>query len=101
MLIDVHTHAQFAAFKDDYKEVIERALKAGVQIINVGTQRDTSRRAVEVTHEFPEGVYATVGLHPIHTEKSYHDAQELGAAPPKRGEPPPLFFSRRGAVFLM
>jgi len=27
-------------------------------------------------------VYATVGLHPIHTEKSYHDPQELGAPPP-------------------
>jgi len=89
MLIDAHTHTQFAAFKGDYKEVIRRALKAGVSIINVGTQRDTSRRAVEVAHEFEEGlpaeasakagVYATVGLHPIHTEKSYHDVQELGS----------------------
>lgn len=94
-MIDVHTHTQFAAFKDDYKEVIQRALKAGVEIINVGTQRDTSKRAVEIAHEFKEGVWATVGLHPIHTEKSYHDEQELGAAPSAGGEPRLGFMSRR------
>ncbi|MEK9173276.1 MAG: TatD family hydrolase [Patescibacteria group bacterium] len=77
--IDAHTHAHFAAFKDDYKEVIERALDAGVSVINVGTQKDTSARAVEVAHEFLENVWAVVGLHPIHTEKSYHDPQELGS----------------------
>lgn len=79
--IDCHTHTQFAAFKDDYREVIARALEAGVTVVNVGTQRDTSARAVEIAHEFPNNVFATVGLHPIHTEKSYHDAQELGVPP--------------------
>jgi len=103
---DAHTHAHFSAFKDDYREVIRRALDAGVGLINVGTQKDTSRRAVEVAHEFESepvyphtrarngntigaerrssfgaGVYAAVGLHPIHTSKSYHDPQELGASP--------------------
>lgn len=77
-LIDVHTHTQFAAYKGDKDAVIRRALEAGIWIINVGTQRDTSASAVQTAHEYPEGVYATVGLHPIHTEKSYHDPQELG-----------------------
>ena len=77
-LIDVHTHTQFAAFKDDQDAVIRRALDAGVWMINVGTQRDTSADAVATAERFLEGVYATVGLHPIHTDKSYHDAQELG-----------------------
>jgi TatD DNase family protein len=76
---DAHTHAQFSAFSGDYREVIRRALDASVGLINIGTQRDTSRRAVEIAHEFEnEPVYATVGLHPIHTSKSYHDEQELG-----------------------
>ena len=75
---DAHTHAHFAAFEKDWNEVINRALEAGVWLINVGTQKDTSRRAVEVAHEYKEGVYAAVGLHPIHTEKSYHDEKELG-----------------------
>jgi len=75
---DVHTHLQFAAFKDDWKEAIQRALDKDVWLLNVGTQRDTSQRAVEVAYEFSEGVYAAVGMHPIHSEKSYHDAKEIG-----------------------
>ncbi len=77
-LFDVHTHTQFAAFKDDQDAVIRRALDLGVWMMNVGTQRDTSQAAIETAHRYPEGVYATVGLHPSHTEKSYHDTQELG-----------------------
>ncbi len=77
-LFDVHTHVNFAAFRGDYRDVIQRALDAGVWMVNVGTQRDTSARAVEIAREFPEGVYAAVGLHPIHTEKSRHDEEELG-----------------------
>lgn len=76
--VDCHTHVQFGAFEKDYKKVILRALENNVFLINVGTQKDTSRRAVEVAHEFQEGVYATVGIHPIHTDKSHHDADELG-----------------------
>ena len=77
-LFDVHTHTQFAAFREDQDAVIRRALDAGVWMVNVGTQRDTSLAAVEVAHRYDEGVYAAVGLHPIHTEKSHHDTQELG-----------------------
>ncbi len=77
-LFDIHTHTQFAAFRDDQDAVIQRALDAGVWMINVGTQRDTSRLAIETARRYPEGVYATVGLHPIHTEKAHHDSQELG-----------------------
>jgi TatD DNase family protein len=75
--IDCHTHVQFAAFKDDWKEVINRAISQNIWLVNVGTQKDTSRRAVTAAHEYQDGVYATVGLHPIHTEKSYHDPQEF------------------------
>ncbi|MEK7500535.1 MAG: TatD family hydrolase, partial [Patescibacteria group bacterium] len=35
-------------------------------------------RAVEMANKYNEGVYATVGLHPIHTDKSRIDADELG-----------------------
>ena len=47
-------------------------------MINVGTQSDTSRKAVEVANQYEQGVYAIIGLHPIHTSKSYHDTKELG-----------------------
>ena len=78
--IDCHTHAQFAAYKDDREEVIRRAIVQGVAMINVGTQRDTSKEAVDLARKY-ENVWVCVGLHPIHTEKSFHDEQELGASP--------------------
>lgn len=76
-LFDVHTHVQFHVFKNDADIVIQRALDAGIWMINVGTQKDTSESAIRFAEKYPEGVYATVGLHPIHTSKSHHDAQEL------------------------
>jgi len=77
-LFDAHTHVQFAAFKEDYKEVMKRALAADIGVINVGTQKDTSRNAVGLAAQYKKDVYAIVGLHPIHTDKSFHDRQELG-----------------------
>ena len=76
-LIDVHTHVQFAAYEKPV-EVIDSALKGGVWLVNVGTQRDTSKSAVDMANRYDEGVYAAIGLHPIHTDKSFHDVKELG-----------------------
>jgi TatD DNase family protein len=75
--IDIHTHLNLAAFKDDWREVIARAHEAGVALVNVGTQHDTAQRAVAIAREYEHGVYATIGLHPVHTSKSYHDPQEF------------------------
>ncbi len=75
--IDIHTHVNLVAFKNDYDEVIKRSLEAGVYMINVGTEYSTSKRAVEFLDRCGEGVYATVGLHPLHTSASYHDKNEL------------------------
>lgn len=76
--IDIHAHTNFTAFDKDQEEVISRALDNDTFIINIGTQYDTSKKAVEMTNEYKEGIYATIGLHPIHTDKSYHDKEELG-----------------------
>jgi len=66
MLIDTHAHVNFAAYKDDGDEVVKRALENNVWIINVGSQQETSRRAIEYAEKFKEGVFASVALHPIH-----------------------------------
>ncbi|MDP3734846.1 MAG: TatD family hydrolase [bacterium] len=92
---DVHTHAHFAAFRDDSDAVIRRALEAGVTMVNVGTQRDTSAAAVATAERYEQGVYASVGLHPIHTERSYHDAKELGSMNQESGDG----FTSRGEDF--
>jgi TatD DNase family protein len=74
MLIDTHAHVNFSAFKDDYKEVLDRAKQAGVLVINVGTQLDTSAGAVKMAEDF--GLYAVVGLHPVHTYEQELDEEE-------------------------
>src|SRR3989344_71281 len=74
---DAHTHVQFVAFNNDREEVIKRSLDAGVGMNIVGTQYDTSASAVALA-EAHEEVLATIGLHPIHTSKSFHDQKELG-----------------------
>jgi|CXWL01.1.fsa_nt_gi TatD DNase family protein len=76
--IDIHTHVNIAAFSEDSDAVTSRTLSEGVAHINVGTQKATSARAVAIANEHENGVYATVGLHPVHTAKSYHDEHELG-----------------------
>jgi len=76
MLIDTHAHVNFQAFKYDAKETLQRALDSGVEVINVGSQIDTSRECVKLANEFSTGVYAVVGLHPEHTHSQFVDEEE-------------------------
>ena len=75
-LIDTHAHLNFHAFREDADEVIERTLQQDVWMINVGTQFDTSRLAVEISDGYSDGVYAAVGLHPIHLFEHHVDEEE-------------------------
>src|SRR3989338_509032 len=89
--MDAHGHVNFVAYKDDRGETIKRSLDEGVWMAVVGTQKDTSKSAIELAEKYKEGVYAIVGLHPIHTAKSFHDEKELGEGGKE--------FSSRGEVF--
>lgn len=88
--IDTHAHVNINAFKDDMEAVISKCADEGVVMINVGTQQDTSKRAVEIA-KANDNCFAIVGLHPVHTSASYHDEQELGEN--MKG------FTSRGEVF--
>ncbi len=87
---DAHTHVNFVAYNGDREETILRAKDAGVGMNVVGTQLDTSRAAAALAEKY-DHVYATIGLHPIHTSKSYHDEKELGEGGKE--------FTSRGEVF--
>lgn len=77
-LIDTHTHVNLRAFKDDAEATIQRAIDAGVGVVNVGTQIDTSRQAVELLDKFSDNVWAVIGLHPSHTyAHDYEDEEEV------------------------
>jgi len=99
---DAHTHVNFVAYNDDREQTILRARDAEVGMNVVGTQFDTSKSAVELAEKY-DNVYATIGLHPIHTSKSYHDAKELGPsfAEASKGKEGQEGFTSRGEVFDM
>jgi len=77
MLIDTHAHLNFSAFKDDVDEVIKRTLENEIWVINVGSQYSTSERAVEIAQRYDRGIYAAIGLHPIHLEERKVDHSEV------------------------
>ena len=89
---DAHTHVNFVAYNEDREATIARAKDAEVGMNVVGTQFDTSKAAVELAEKY-DNVWATIGLHPIHTAKSYHDEKELGDGGKE--------FTSRGEVFDM
>lgn len=84
MLVDTHAHVNFNAFKDDSDEVIRRSLAEHIMLINIGSQYSTSKRAVEIAEKYPEGVYAAVGLHPIHVEDGFDNEQYRQLAKSKK-----------------
>lgn len=87
MFIDTHAHVSFAAFKNDMQEVLARTLKENTWVIMPGTQYETSKKAVEMAGQYGEGVYAAVGLHPIHlTEKRRVDVLEMQSENTKEEE---------------
>jgi len=73
ILADTHIHLHFPQFDADRAEVIARAIHCGVgYFLNVGTDLENSRRAVEIAEQYA-GVYAAIGFHP-HESKHASDA---------------------------
>lgn len=66
MLIDTHAHVNFDAFKDDADTVIKNALAEKIWMILVGTDYKSSKAALHLANKYETGVYAAVGIHPIH-----------------------------------
>ena len=96
---DAHCHVNFVAYDSDREETILRAKDAGVAMNVVGTQKDTSAAAVALAEKY-DNVYATIGLHPVHTTKSYHDVNELGPSFAEATKGKEGFISR-GEIFDM
>lgn len=78
MLIDTHAHVNFLQYKNDGDEVVKRSLAEGTWMINVGSEKDTSRRAVEYANRYEAGVFAAIGLHPIQLRAQEIEEKENG-----------------------
>ncbi|HEY4511136.1 MAG TPA: TatD family hydrolase [Candidatus Paceibacterota bacterium] len=60
---DAHTHLHDKAFDSDRAEVWGRMKECGVRAITVGTDLETSRKALSLAREHEE-LWAAIGLHP-------------------------------------
>lgn len=76
MLIDTHAHLNFNDFRNDFDEVIKRSLDENVWLINVGSNYETSKRAKEIAEKYEKGIFAVVGLHPIHVVDEEFDKEK-------------------------
>ncbi|HEX9664890.1 MAG TPA: TatD family hydrolase [Patescibacteria group bacterium] len=80
-LVDTHAHLFFEDYTKDYRQVIQRALDKGIWLIIPGLDLKTSQRAIEIASEFPEGVFAAVGLHPTDILKELNGRQRPDLEP--------------------
>ncbi len=64
MLIDTHAHLYWDSYKQDFDEVIQRSLDAGIStIINAGVDIKTSKAAAKLASDKIK-FYSTIGIHP-------------------------------------
>ena len=77
-LVDTHSHLFWDSFKDDFKEVIARALENGVNTaINIGVDVEISQTAADLDSGNPEmKFYSSIGIHP-HEAYKYKDSGVL------------------------
>ncbi len=83
MMIDSHCHIQFKATQKDLSEILLRCQQANMKLNVVGTQFDTSKKAIALAEQH-DYVYASVGLHPI--QEYSVPVQEEGDSFVTRGE---------------
>jgi len=76
MLIDTHSHLNFKDFDKDRTEIIKKTLEGGVFLINVGSDYESSKKAVEIASKYENGVWASIGLHPGDNKKEVFDNQK-------------------------
>lgn len=74
---DTHAHLDYPDFAAELPEVVARAESRGItRIISIGTDAESSRRALGLAERFPH-VYAAVGWHPSDAPAAPEDIRPL------------------------
>ncbi len=71
-IFDSHCHPQMEQYDNDREEMLKRTKDAGVFMICVGTDLETSKQGIELAQKH-EGIWASIGLHPNDTAKTTKD----------------------------
>lgn len=78
-LIDTHAHLFWDSYTEDFDQVIERAIDAGVTTaVNVGVDIEKSQIAADLKTDNPlMKFYSSIGIHPHEAYKYRGEGQEL------------------------
>lgn len=72
MMIDTHTHIYGPEFDTDRKQVVERALQAGVtSVVLPNVNLESLHQIKEMCADYPNFCHAAVGLHPEDVKEDY------------------------------
>lgn len=90
MLVDTHAHLFWESFKDDFDDMIQRAIDAGVEsILNVGVDVDLSNLATDQakkltnnyfssdSEKIPLKIYSSVAIHPEDAIRYYQNEDQV------------------------
>ena len=72
-LFDSHTHLQSPVFDNDRERVVGRILTDNIGVINVGADKESSVKAIELAKKYPNNMRAAVGCHPHYIEEFNYD----------------------------
>ncbi|MFO1487553.1 MAG: TatD family hydrolase [Verrucomicrobiota bacterium] len=73
---DTHAHLDYPDFAAELPAVVARAEAAGItRIISIGTNGESSRRAIQLAETFP-GVFAVAGWHPSDALEAPEDIRD-------------------------
>lgn len=64
-IFDSHTHLNLTEFENDFNKIIQANLKKEIWTVNIGTDKKSSLKAIEIAEKYTEGVYATIGIQPL------------------------------------
>lgn len=77
MITDTHTHLYSEAFKDDRKEMMQRAFQANVHRFFIPAIDSGYTEAMyQLEKEYPENVFLLMGLHPTSVKENYIEELE-------------------------
>ncbi|EDP97317.1 TatD family hydrolase [Kordia algicida OT-1] len=74
IITDTHTHLYSEAFDEDRNEMMQRAIKNGVQRFFVPAIDSTyTERMFQLEKDYPNEVFLMSGLHPTHVKENYKE----------------------------